>query len=224
VPTDKGRAVGKDIASQVRDAVDFDPLYYHFREGGHVAALHVHRQHRYFAKIDIARFFYSISRSRVQRSLEEIGILRSRHYAKWSCVKNPYGDPPYALPYGFVQSPVLATLVVMRSQLGAFLRDAPGEIAATVYMDDISISCDDKERLFAFYEGTLASLGNCHFLVSNDKLRLPSEEMDVFNCDVRQGATEVRAERIAEFYQVAPTQHADEAFISYCASVEDGNF
>ena len=128
-----------------------------------------------------------------------------------------------ALPYGFVQSPVLATLVLMQSELGAFLRAAQPELAVTVYMDDISISCDNKDQLATFYDGVIDSLGKCHFLASDDKLRLPSEAMDVFNCDVRQGMTEVRAERIAQFYEVLPTQHADQAFNSYCASVEAGN-
>src|SRR5687768_206007 len=101
-PSDLGRKIGADIKAQVEAAHQFDPFVYHLRSGGHVAALHSHRHHQLFARVDIRRFFYGISRSRVQRALSEIGILRSRHYAKWSCVKNPYGEPRYVLPYGFV--------------------------------------------------------------------------------------------------------------------------
>src|ERR1700710_1474341 len=110
-----GEAIGRDIKQQVEKAYAFDVFVFHLRNGGHVAALHSHRDHAFFARVDIRRFFYSIARNRVQRALMSIGIPRARHYAKWSCVKNPYGDPSYALPYGFVQSPILASLVLMES-------------------------------------------------------------------------------------------------------------
>ena len=47
------------------------------------------------------RNFYGIGRNRVTRALHQIGVEQARTHGKWSCVKNPYGDPSYALPYGF---------------------------------------------------------------------------------------------------------------------------
>lgn len=58
-----------------------------------------------FARIDISNFFYSVSRRRVKSALGRIGIGKADFFSKWSTVANPYGDPAWALPYGFVQSP-----------------------------------------------------------------------------------------------------------------------
>lgn len=149
-PSGRGRKIGEDIKAKVEEAYYFDDFVYHIKKnGGHVAALHAHRGHQFFARVDIKSFFYSIARNSVQRALVGIGIPRARHYAKWSCVKNPYGAPSYALPCGFVQSPILATLVLMGSKVGKYLRDvyAVGVVTISVYMDDISFSSDDEREL-----------------------------------------------------------------------------
>lgn len=151
-PNDRGRRIGNDIKRQLNRTVHFDDFYYHFQRGGHVAALHAHREHAFFARLDLERYFYSISKSRVQRALSDSGILRARHYAKWSCVRNPFDDPRYSLPYGFVQSPILATLVMMRSGVGDLLRTIGPDVAVSVYMDDISLSSDDEDRLRQTFE------------------------------------------------------------------------
>jgi hypothetical protein len=76
------------------------------------------RRKRSFARLDLENFSYSIGRNRVRHALRTLGIAHSEHYAKWSTVKNPYGNPSYALAYGFVQSPILASPVLDRSALG----------------------------------------------------------------------------------------------------------
>jgi hypothetical protein len=111
VPTSIGRRIGNEIKEAVEETYDFSPTYFHMASGGHVAAMHHHRDSAVFARIDIARFFYSISRRRVQSAIDRIGLKTSRFYARWSTVRNPYGEPDYALPYGFVQSPILASLM-----------------------------------------------------------------------------------------------------------------
>lgn len=121
-PSELGRRIGNDIKDRIERACAFDGFYYHLRPGGHVGALHSHRQHQYFCKLDIENFFYSVARNRVARSLRAVSIPRATHYAKWSCVKNPYGTPSYSLPYGFVQSPILATLALAQSPIGDLLR------------------------------------------------------------------------------------------------------
>jgi len=224
-PSPLGRKIGNDIKSQVENAHTFDPFVYHLRGGGHVAAVHSHRAHHLFARVDIRRFFYGISRSRVQRALQNIGILRARHYAKWSCVKNPYSEPPYSLPYGFVQSPVLATLVLMQSEVGNILRifDADPVITVSVYMDDITLSSDDRAKLQVAYLDLLTSLATANFDVSPRKLRPPASEVDVFNCDLKHGSTEVRPDRVAEFLGSNPNHASMVGFARYQMSVEAGN-
>lgn len=227
VPSERGERIGRDIKAQVELACPFDDFVFHLRrKGGHVAALHAHRAHRYFARVDIRRFFYSIARNRVRRALSAIGIERALHYAKWSCVKNPHHDgPSYVLPYGFIQSPALATLVLMQSGVGAFLRGlAAGEdVMPTVYMDDISLSSDDRAALQSAFDELVHLLADGEFEISPDKTRKPGPAMDLFNCDLTCGQTNVRLERIDKFLSEPHSENSVLAFDRYCASVEAGN-
>jgi hypothetical protein len=225
-PSDLGKRIGEDIKNQVEAAYSFDDFVFHLRHsGGHVAALHAHRDHKYFARVDIARFFYSIARNRVQRALAEIGILRARHYAKWSCVKNPYLDPTYALPYGFIQSPILSSLVLMQSAVGNYLRSIStgGQISVSVYMDDISLSSDNNDVLVEAFEKLKQNLGEANFGLNIAKERTPSSAMDVFNCDISRGKVGVQQQRVDLFYSQERSPLSIAGFEDYCERVIDGN-
>jgi hypothetical protein len=223
VPTGVGRRIGEELKAAVEEAHAFDANYFHLKRGGHVAALHHHRDSEWFARIDITRFFYSVSRRRVQSALDRIGLNRARFFAQWSTVKNPYGEPLYSLPYGFVQSPILASLVVATSGIGDHLRSLEPDIRTSIYMDDIALSGSDQDHLLAAYEQTLALLEQEGFKANEEKLRAPSQSIDIFNCDLSEGRTIVRDERIAEFLAVPRSDASEEAFAAYCASVEAGN-
>jgi hypothetical protein len=222
-PNARGRRIGQDIKRQVERAVQFDPFYYHLKAGGHVAALHGHRPHQYFARLDLEHYFYSISKSRVQRSLVASGILRARHYAKWSCVRNPYGDPRYSLPYGFVQSPILATLVFMTSVAGTFLRNAANNVTVSVYMDDISLSSANLTSLEDTFEAARMRLDEAGFTINEAKVREPGPAMDLFNCDLQQGRTVVQQARVAQFHAQQRSIRSEEAFERYCDGIKAGN-
>jgi hypothetical protein len=51
--------------------IGLPPYFFHYRRGGHVEALHQHIESRYFFRIDLKNFFYSISRNRVSRILRQ---------------------------------------------------------------------------------------------------------------------------------------------------------
>lgn len=223
VPTTIGRRIGKEIKGEVERAYAFDPMYSHLNAGGHVAALHLHRENTLFARIDLSRFFYSISRRRIKSALDRVGVGKAEFYSKWSTVRNPYDDPRYALPYGFVQSPILASLVVATSEVGKHLSSLPAEVLPAVYVDDITLSAQDSHALDEAFQSTLAAIKADGFLVSESKVRSPSPEMDIFNCDLSHGRTVVRDERVAEFMAGGPEPASEEAFLAYCASVEAGN-
>lgn len=223
VPTKTGRRIGAEIKEAVERAYTFDPIYFHLRRGGHVAAMHHHRESHTFARIDISNFFYSISRRRVQSALDRIGVGNARFYAKWSTVLSPFGNPRYALPYGFVQSPILASLVIATSDLGQHLVGLPASVKSGVYVDDISLSSDDANELQHAYEETLAAIAADGFAVSPGKLRSPAPAIDIFNCDLAHGKANVTDNRINAFLSSNPSQAAEDAFVAYCASVEMGN-
>lgn len=222
-PSNKGREIGKDLKEKVESVHDFDEFFYHLNEGGHIAAMHAHRDHRYFCRIDIERFFYRIQRNRVGRALRTIGIASAENYSKWSTVKDPYGEFNYVIPYGFVQSPILATLVLSLSNVGKALRAMPNEIGKSVYMDDITLSADDKDTLESKFNCIIQLLEESHFSVSTPKLRPPQLVIDVFNCDLKQGSAVVQLQRIDKFYSEPKSQQSQEAFEGYCNRVVQGN-
>lgn len=223
VPNERGSRIGSDLKARVEDAVQFPRFYNHLHPGGHIAALHEHRRNRFFARLDIERFFYGIGRNRVVRALRESGIPRAEHYGKWSCVRSPYEEPRYALPYGFVQSPILATLVLRQSPTGASLDALSDRITVSVYMDDLSMSSNDVSLLSESYEALQASLTQSGFAINVGKSRLPAETIDIFNCDLRHGSTAVTAERIARFYGADRTPFSEAGFLAYCEAVARGN-
>lgn len=222
-PSERGRRVGNDIKRRVEQAINFDPFYFHLQPGGHISALHSHRPNRFFARMDIERFFYRIGRNRVTRALKEVGIERAEHYAKWSTVKNPYDEPSYALPYGFVQSPILATLVLSQSPLGALLRTIGDHVTVSVYVDDISLSSQDEQALQAAFEQAGLALVASGFTANANKTVSPSSNIEVFNCNLTQGSTAVTDARKAEFQDSEHSDVSSDAFAAYCEHVEAGN-
>lgn len=223
VPTERGFTIGYEVKERVEAAIGFDGLYFHFLPGGHVAALHKHRGNNYFARSDLHNFFYSISRNRVARALHDIAIPKAGYYAKWSCVKNPYATPSYALPYGFVQSPVLATLVFAHSPLGDYLKDIQAHVTVSVYMDDIAISSNDLSLLEDVFTVLQGKIVEANFQLNLAKTVAPSSVIELFNCDLELNRTAVTDERIAAFYGEPKDDFSKAGFERYCRSVVDGN-
>jgi hypothetical protein len=223
VPTERTRRIADELMPLVKVQVQFEPHYYHFTKGAHVAALHAHRGHRYFARLDLKNFFYSIGRNRVKAALKEIGVASAEHYAKWSTVRNPYEDPRYSLPYGFPQSPMLATLVLHLSALGTAIASLPPDILRSVYLDDIALSGDDLADLSEAFDGLKAAVEAANFTLNEDKVREPAEQIDLFNCDLSYGSSSVTDERVAAFYAGEVTDAGTAAFERYREKVATGN-
>lgn len=222
-PSELGRRIGQDVKLRIECECDFEHFFYHLRTGGHVAALHSHRRNEYFCKLDIENYFYSIGRNRVRRCLRQAGIPRATHYAKWSCVRNPYCDPRYSLPYGFVQSPILATLAIANSTLGDTLRRLDSLVHVSVYVDDIALSSNDLARLCDCFEELNEGLISAGFQANDAKTVSPRNSMEVFNCSLQKNVTSVLPTRIDEFFSEPHTDVSEAAFRRYCASVSNGN-
>ena len=222
-PSDLGRRIGEDVKQRIENAHLFPDYYFHLRNGGHVAALHSHRESTHFCKIDIENFFYSVARNRVVRALREISIPRPAHYGKWSCVQNPYGYPSYALPYGFVQSTILATLVLSTSEVGRALQRMNADTNVAVYVDDISLSSNDPVQLTARYHELLDAIDHAGLTANTGKCVSPCRDLTVFNCSLRNGETAVTPNRVSEFHATLQSPASLAGFEHYCQSVERGN-
>ena len=160
----------------------------------------------------------------MKADLKAIGVPRAEHYARWSCVLNPHGEPRYSLPYGFPQSPLLATLALSQSALGLAVRDLPATITRSIYIDDIAIASDDLPALTVAFEGLLDAAAAANFALNCAKVSPPSDRMDLFNCDLSQGETTVKDERVEEFYAKDRTQRAAGAFERYRAKVASPSY
>jgi Reverse transcriptase (RNA-dependent DNA polymerase) len=223
VPSEAGRRIGEQLIRKIRVRYQPDHFYYHLQKGGHVAAIHVHRQKKYFARIDLENFFYSIARNRLARTLQELGLARSEFYAKWSTVKNEFLPPPYAVPYGFVQSPLLASVVLSKSLLGQCLREIDGLVVVSVYVDDIAISGNNKQVLARTYNKLKRAVVASNFRINVEKSASPGLSMELFNCHLERMRCVVTEQRREQFYSIPRTPQSGIAFEEYCKAIENGN-
>ena len=222
IPSEKGRATGLKVR-QLLAGYRFDRHYRHLGGGGPIAVLHRHRPQAFFATADIADCFGSIPRNRVAAALRQAGVREHRHFANWSTVRAEGGG--YVIPFGFPASVHLATLVIQESPLGAFLRAATHAVTVQVYLDDISLSSssDDAELLVDVYNGLLEAMEDSGFGINLRKSSPPSPRVELFNCVLEQGRSEVSEARRAAFDAGQRTGLSAERFQAYCQAVARGN-
>lgn len=205
--------------------IELPYYFFHYRSGGHVAALHEHRTNRYFFRVDLKNFFYSISRNRVAHMLRQLGFHSAREYAAWSTVRNPYeGGPKYVLPIGFKQSPLLASLALWRSAIASSIEEAMDRgVMVSVYFDDLIGSAPDEHELRITYHGILEACTQANLAANPTKLIEPAEAIIAFNCHLTHGQTSVTDERMQKFVDEARGPDAEASFIAYCARVQRNN-
>jgi|ERR1700674_3131958 len=224
VPTERCERKGRRLIQFFSTRVDFPDYFFHYKPGGHVAALHAHLKNEFFFKIDIQNFFYSIARNRVTRTLRDWGYLGASNAAKWSCVANPVPGPSYVLPIGFVQSPLLASLVLMRSPVAkAIDRARANGVTISVYLDDLIGSHGDEDTVREAYEDILRSCLEANLIPNQNKLAPPNKAIVAFNCDLTRGNAEVTKERLERFFSITHTDLSRRSFEEYRSRVASAN-
>jgi hypothetical protein len=225
VPNERCERKGRRIIKFFSKRVDFPGYFFHYKSGGHVAALHAHLGNTLFFKIDIQNFYYSIARMRVTRALRSWGYPGAGTLAKWSCVANPMAGPRHVLPIGFFQSPLLASLVLMKSPVAqAIERAIANGVCISVYLDDFLGSHNDAHVLEAAYADIRDTCTSSGLVPNPNKLVPPSAAITAFNCDLTHGSARVRNDRIARYY-AAPTRtpESDAAFEQYRLLIASAN-
>ena len=228
-PTPEGRARGRQILDDVASLWVRPGHFFHFRAGGHVAALRHHQGSDLFAKADISRFFTNTSRSKVVRSLKHIGFSFDDAWAAAteSTVRHPDANFSYVIPYGFVQSPMLASLCLATSRLGKQIERAIGSgIRVTVYVDDIVLSGSTNQRaLIEHHLDAIIDRGDLSgYPINGAKLERPAASVDVFNIDLRKSSLRVLEERIRDFEDVVsarPAKQVADGIIGYVRTVNE---
>lgn len=212
-PSPEARAEGAEVKVHVEPRWEPPAYFFHLRRGGHVAALRQHAQHNHFLKADISNFFGSISRSRLHRALKTFfSHVEARRMATASTVKHPKDATTTILPYGFVQSPLLSSLVLNLSSLGAYLDELYKDktLAVTVYVDDIIVSGDDLAKLQAVSEKLAQRIEKSGFVLSASKSVGPASAITAFNIELEAGKDLTLVEkRLLELKDLIATSDSD---------------
>ncbi len=224
VPSDNCRLKGKEIVKTILKYWAPPDYCYHFKAGGHIAAILDHKDNRYFAKVDIKNFFSSILRSRVLR------VLRSFHLSykhrlnivEWSCVVSKEDPSKRILPFGFVQSQILSTLCMDKSPIGNFLRKGVlPNVAISVYVDDFIISSNDEASLSKTYENLVAAIEKAGLLLNQNKSHPLQLKSSAFNISITQYKRAIEHDRFNKFLNAVSLENPkrSEAIIGYVKSV-----
>lgn len=225
-PSPESRAHGAEIKGLVEEHWKAPAYYYHLKRGGHVAALRRHEKNSHFFKVDLADFFGSISRSRVSRALKDyVSHAEARRLATASTVRHPGNEKKTILPYGFIQSPLLASLVLHKSGLGSFLDALHKDkgLVVTVYVDDIIVSSSEPERLEDVSQELLARVTKSGFALNHDKSQGPPTSITAFNIKVTAGEElliiDDRLLKLRDLIAAATSDYEKAGLLGYVRSV-----
>lgn len=225
VPTLESIEVGSKIKTTLEGCWTPPPYYYHLRSGGHVAAIKSHLGHTSFLHLDIQDFFGSINRSRVTRCLrKKLGYKIAREMANASTVRHPNDKARYILPYGFVQSQILAALCLDESALGTYLDKLSKMkgVSLSVYVDDIIVSCNDSQQNSLIMEQVNAAAAKAKFVLNTAKQEGPAAAITAFNILITSDSMKIEAGRFEKFvedFSAAASEHQRAGIISYVKSV-----
>lgn len=204
VPDENTVLRGREIKSII-SSLWKPPYYYaHFKEGGHVAALKRHLGNNLFIRADIKQFFNQINRSKVTRSVNSLlkNYDLAREVSCESTVPKPGSEPKLiVLPFGFVQSPILASLCLYKSALGRFINGLEGKgFKVSVYMDDIIISTSLP------YDEAQSMLETLKQKAIRSKLELnlektvgPVDQITAFNINLSKNRLEITDQKLTDF-------------------------
>jgi hypothetical protein len=178
------------------------PAFATFSERAHIAALRPHLNCANFALLDLQDFYGNVTRTKISRALESIGLPRPIcfHIAGQSTVRQ---NNKYVLPISFRQSSLLATLVLDQSLFGSFMRRRQYGAIITIFDDDILLSSDRFDELERDYRAVSSLLEQAHFPINTGKSQSPGREITVFNIRMAQRHLRFTDERMWRFVKRA---------------------
>ena len=199
-PTTKARKIGEEILNDLFKIWSPPDHFYHLgKSKGHVEALRVYSKIRLFASIDIENFFGSVTRTKISRSLRAIGFDDKKAFSIAYDSVVDFGGTK-TLPYGFIQSVALATLVMECSALGSAIRQAiKSNVMITVYVDDIILSGEHAETLQHHFDEFVRTTNAVKFNISAKKCQNVSDKIEVFNCNLSKSHISTTPKRMAQF-------------------------
>lgn len=204
IQSDELASEAKVHIRQIRRLWKPPKYFFHLQKGGHVAALRQHQPGTWFGKVDLSKFFNNVSRHRITRCLKRIGysFREAEDFAVASTVCVNQEPRRFALPYGFVQSPLLASIALDMSALGSCLRrldSREGKVSA--YVDDIIVSATTEDEVAVAMSEIRTAARSSNFPINDAKSHGPSTSLRAFNIDVETHGMEIAGERFEEMCQ-----------------------
>ncbi|MBE0577991.1 reverse transcriptase domain-containing protein [Devosia sp.] len=191
--------MGAKIVDLVTKRYHPHSVFYHLgKRGGHVEALRLHTQSSFFSRFDLENFYGNVIRSKVTRSLRSLGF-GSRQAFDWATESVVVQGSRKALPQGFVQSPILATLALERSALGLALIGLSNAVRVSVYMDDIILSAGTKEEVLEASSKLMQAANEAEYPLASSKKALAEYGIQAFNCNLQFGHMALTEGRMADF-------------------------
>lgn len=190
-----------------------------------MAALIQHQKHAVFGKIDLSGFFNNVSRHRITRALKKVGYAfrDAQDFAIASTVLVSRKPRKFALPYGFVQSPLLASIALDKSALGASLKCMnAGAIAVSVYVDDIIVSSDSDAEIADALTALRSAADQSNFPINEEKSSGPYRILSAFNIELRNDFMVIENDRYQEMCRTilkAQAGPVSEGILGYVRSV-----
>lgn len=215
--------MGREIKRAIEARWDVPPNYYHLLPGGHVEALRIHTENTWFIHLDIKNFFGSINRSRITRCLKNLfGYSLAREITNLSTVIHP-NLGGFILPFGFVQSPIIASICLYKSALGNCLKSLQKSgISVSVYVDDLIISANTLEAAVKALTYIKHSAERSGFELNHEKEEGPAPQITAFNIDLSTNRLAVEPKRLQAFseeFLAATSEHQQRGIIGYVESV-----
>jgi hypothetical protein len=200
--------------------------YYHLRDGGHVGAMKYHLDGKFFVHADLKKFFNNINRSRITRELKPyFGYDKARSIAMESTVSIPLGGgQTFALPFGFVQSTIIASLCLHKSTLGKVIHklNKIEDIKVSVYVDDIIVSAQSLEQASYALSMIQESSERSGLALNEKKLKGPAAEITAFNVDLSHNSMMISKSRFDELcldYQNSSSENQRNGIFGYVNSI-----
>jgi len=196
--------------------------YYHYQAGGHVAALKLHHGSQYFARADIERFFWHVTRNKIVRALKRIGFTYEDAY-EFAVNATVSNGGRHFLPFGFVESPFLATLCLEKSMLGETFRVIRKKgIKLSIYVDDIILSGESEANVETALELICQVGQEVGFPLNGAKLQKAAGAVNAFNINAGTDWMEISSTRMADFKEAiidAGPGNKTNAIIAYVSTV-----
>lgn len=229
VPNSEMRLYGRELKNRIESLWAPPINYFHLRLGGHVLALRQHLNNHYFARADIQNFFGQINKSRLSRNLKSyLPYTEARDIAVNSTVVFPESSPKrYILPYGFVQSPILAALCLDKSALGTAINTISSDVTITVYVDDLVLSGTNEQKVADALEYLKNKGVTAKFSFNPSKLEGPATKVTSFNIELSHHKLEIAEYRMQRFKTALEGELSEpqiEGILGYVKSVNFSQF